>query len=120
MLCCAQQTAVAAVAAATFVCGCCQVQNSAKTPMMSVLLEGPSGSGKTALAASAAIASQFPFAKVCMHILSRKLMQVQEGVVWVFWRERAALAASAPELLCSTQSLAAACSGITSCQSTDL
>jgi adenylate kinase family enzyme len=32
--------------------------------MMSVLLEGPSGSGKTALAASAAIASQFPFAKV--------------------------------------------------------
>jgi vesicle-fusing ATPase len=40
------------------------VQNSAKTPMMSVLLEGPSGSGKTALAASAAIASQFPFAKV--------------------------------------------------------
>jgi vesicle-fusing ATPase len=45
---------------------CCQVQNSAKTPMMSVLLEGPSGSGKTALAASAAIASQFPFAKVCV------------------------------------------------------
>jgi hypothetical protein len=43
---------------------CHQVQNSAKTPMMSVLLEGPSGSGKTALAASAAIASQFPFAKV--------------------------------------------------------
>ncbi|KAF6256958.1 N-ethylmaleimide sensitive fusion protein [Scenedesmus sp. NREL 46B-D3] len=41
-----------------------QVQSSAKTPMMSVLLEGPSGSGKTALAASAAIASQFPFAKI--------------------------------------------------------
>ncbi|WIA31160.1 hypothetical protein OEZ86_001171 [Tetradesmus obliquus] len=41
-----------------------QVQNSAKTPMMSVLLEGPSGSGKTALAASAAVASQFPFAKI--------------------------------------------------------
>eukprot|EP00879_Flechtneria_rotunda_P013941 GHRR01014560.1.p1 GENE.GHRR01014560.1~~GHRR01014560.1.p1 ORF type:complete len:485 (+),score=178.54 GHRR01014560.1:1437-2891(+) len=41
-----------------------QVQNSEKTPLMSVLLEGPSGSGKTALAASAAIESQFPFVKV--------------------------------------------------------
>jgi hypothetical protein len=40
------------------------VQSSDKTPLLSVLLEGPSGSGKTALAASAAIASAFPFAKV--------------------------------------------------------
>jgi hypothetical protein len=32
--------------------------------MLSVLLEGPQGSGKTALAATAAIESAFPFAKV--------------------------------------------------------
>lgn len=41
-----------------------QVQHSDKTPLLSVLLEGPDGSGKTALAAHAAIASEFPFAKV--------------------------------------------------------
>jgi vesicle-fusing ATPase len=41
-----------------------QVQHSEKTPLLSVLLEGPDGSGKTALAAHAAIQSEFPFAKV--------------------------------------------------------
>eukprot|EP00878_Enallax_costatus_P019245 GHUV01020299.1.p1 GENE.GHUV01020299.1~~GHUV01020299.1.p1 ORF type:complete len:671 (+),score=177.44 GHUV01020299.1:714-2726(+) len=41
-----------------------QVRNSAKTPLLSVLLEGPSGSGKTALSARAAIDSQFPFVKI--------------------------------------------------------
>lgn len=41
-----------------------QVQHSDKTPLLSVLLEGPDGSGKTALAAHAAIQSEFPFAKV--------------------------------------------------------
>jgi vesicle-fusing ATPase len=40
------------------------VQHSDKTPLLSVLLEGPDGSGKTALAAHAAIQSEFPFAKV--------------------------------------------------------
>lgn len=40
------------------------MQHSDKTPLLSVLLEGPDGSGKTALAAHAAIQSEFPFAKV--------------------------------------------------------
>lgn len=53
-------------------CNCCcliflhQVQHSEKTPLLSVLLEGPDGSGKTALAAHAAIQSEFPFAKVTL------------------------------------------------------
>jgi len=42
------------------------VQHSDKTPLLSVLLEGPDGSGKTALAAHAAIQSEFPFAKVTL------------------------------------------------------
>ncbi|KXZ46923.1 hypothetical protein GPECTOR_39g417 [Gonium pectorale] len=41
-----------------------QVRNSDKTPLLSVVLEGPVGSGKSALAASAAIESDFPFVKV--------------------------------------------------------
>ena len=41
-----------------------QVRGSDKTPLLSVLLEGPLGAGKTALAASAAIESEFPFVKV--------------------------------------------------------
>lgn len=41
-----------------------QVVNSEKTPLLTVLMEGPPGSGKTALAATAALDSGFPFAKV--------------------------------------------------------
>ncbi|KND03204.1 AAA family ATPase SEC18 [Spizellomyces punctatus DAOM BR117] len=41
-----------------------QVRNSKRTPLVSVLLHGPSGSGKTALAATIAMASDFPFIKL--------------------------------------------------------
>ncbi|KAI9203249.1 P-loop containing nucleoside triphosphate hydrolase protein [Polychytrium aggregatum] len=41
-----------------------QVRNSARTPLVSVLLHGPSGSGKTALAASIAMASEYPLIKL--------------------------------------------------------
>ncbi|GIL90412.1 hypothetical protein Vretimale_18282 [Volvox reticuliferus] len=41
-----------------------QVQDSDKTPLLSVVLEGPVGSGKSALAAAAAKNSDFPFCKV--------------------------------------------------------
>ncbi|TGZ83939.1 AAA-domain-containing protein [Ascodesmis nigricans] len=41
-----------------------QVRNSNATPLVSVLLHGPPGSGKTALAASIAMASEFPFIKL--------------------------------------------------------
>lgn len=40
-----------------------QVRNSEKTPVLSCLLEGPAGAGKSALAANAAIESEFPFVK---------------------------------------------------------
>ncbi len=47
---------------------CCpvavQVRHSAKTPLLSCLLEGPAGTGKTALAASMGIDSDFPFVKI--------------------------------------------------------
>ncbi|GAA5874930.1 hypothetical protein JCM8547_003614, partial [Rhodosporidiobolus lusitaniae] len=41
-----------------------QVRMSERTPLVSVLLHGPAGSGKTALAATIALASQFPFIKL--------------------------------------------------------
>lgn len=41
-----------------------QVKNSERTPLVSVLVHGPSGSGKTALAATMALASEFPFIKL--------------------------------------------------------
>ncbi|KAJ9118952.1 hypothetical protein QFC24_005918 [Naganishia onofrii] len=41
-----------------------QVRNSTRTPLVSVLLHGPPGSGKTALAATMAMASDFPFIKL--------------------------------------------------------
>jgi len=41
-----------------------QVRNSTRTPLVSVLVHGPSGSGKTALAATIAMASEFPFIKL--------------------------------------------------------
>ncbi len=41
-----------------------QVQNSDKTPLLTCLLEGPAGSGKSAMAATAALDSEFPFVKV--------------------------------------------------------
>jgi len=41
-----------------------QVRSSAKTPLMSVLLKGPPSSGKTALAAKAAVESDFPFIRM--------------------------------------------------------
>ncbi|RKP27921.1 P-loop containing nucleoside triphosphate hydrolase protein [Syncephalis pseudoplumigaleata] len=41
-----------------------QVKTSVRTPVMSVLLHGPPGSGKTALAATMAMASDFPFIKL--------------------------------------------------------
>ncbi|KAK9479062.1 P-loop containing nucleoside triphosphate hydrolase protein [Lipomyces japonicus] len=41
-----------------------QVRKSEHTPLVSVLLHGPPGAGKTALAASIAMASDFPFIKL--------------------------------------------------------
>jgi len=41
-----------------------QVRTSAKTPLMTVLLEGSPATGKTALAASTAVASQYPFVRL--------------------------------------------------------
>ncbi len=41
-----------------------QVTTSEKTSLLTCLLAGPAGSGKTALAATAALKSGFPFAKV--------------------------------------------------------
>ena len=41
-----------------------QTRNSARTPLLTALLEGPAGSGKTAIAATLGIDSQFPFVKV--------------------------------------------------------
>lgn len=41
-----------------------QVRNSARTPLVCALLHGSSGSGKTALAATIALASDFPFIKL--------------------------------------------------------
>ena len=40
------------------------VRTSQRTPVVSVLLHGPPGSGKTALAATIALASEFPFIKL--------------------------------------------------------
>ncbi|KAJ1555347.1 transport between ER and Golgi ATPase protein [Cladochytrium tenue] len=41
-----------------------QVKNSERTPLVSVLFHGPPGSGKTAIAATVAMASDFPFIKL--------------------------------------------------------
>lgn len=41
-----------------------QVRQSARTPLVSVLLSGPAGSGKTAVAATIAMQSDFPFIKL--------------------------------------------------------
>ncbi|KAI9183231.1 transport between ER and Golgi ATPase protein [Blastocladiella emersonii ATCC 22665] len=41
-----------------------QVRESARTPLVSVLLHGPAGAGKTALAATMAMSSEFPFIKL--------------------------------------------------------
>ncbi|EJU06606.1 AAA-domain-containing protein [Dacryopinax primogenitus] len=41
-----------------------QVRTSQRTPLVSILLHGPPGSGKTALAATIAMASEFPFIKI--------------------------------------------------------
>ncbi|KAG4302358.1 hypothetical protein PCANB_001375 [Pneumocystis canis] len=41
-----------------------QVRKSERTPLISILLHGPPGSGKTALAATIALASEFPFIKL--------------------------------------------------------
>ncbi|KAL7520558.1 hypothetical protein ACHAWX_005275 [Stephanocyclus meneghinianus] len=41
-----------------------QVRTSAKTPLMSVLLQGPVSSGKTAVAAKVAVESGFPFVRI--------------------------------------------------------
>ncbi|KAJ3367800.1 transport between ER and Golgi ATPase protein [Allomyces arbusculus] len=41
-----------------------QVKESARTPLVSVLLHGPPGAGKTALAATMAMSSDFPFVKL--------------------------------------------------------
>ncbi|GAA6033283.1 hypothetical protein JCM8097_006668 [Rhodosporidiobolus ruineniae] len=41
-----------------------QVRTSERTPLVSVLIHGPAGSGKTALAATIALASEFPFIKL--------------------------------------------------------
>ena len=40
------------------------MQKSAKTTLLTALLEGPPGAGKTALAATVGLASEFPFVKV--------------------------------------------------------
>lgn len=41
-----------------------QVHNSDKTPLLTCILEGPAGSGKSAMAATAAMESEYPFIKV--------------------------------------------------------
>lgn len=41
-----------------------QVRKSERTPLVCALLHGPSGAGKTALAATIAMASDFPFIKL--------------------------------------------------------
>ncbi|KAJ3339956.1 transport between ER and Golgi ATPase protein [Gonapodya sp. JEL0774] len=41
-----------------------QVRNSPRTPLVSVLFYGPHGAGKTAIAATIAMASEFPFIKL--------------------------------------------------------
>ncbi|KAM0792734.1 hypothetical protein ACM66B_002510 [Microbotryomycetes sp. NB124-2] len=41
-----------------------QVRNSDRTPLVSLLVHGPPGTGKTALAATIAMASDFPFIKL--------------------------------------------------------
>ena len=41
-----------------------QVKKSSRTPLVSVVVHGPPGSGKTALAATIAMASDFPFVKL--------------------------------------------------------
>ena len=41
-----------------------QLQNSSRTNLLSVVFEGPPGAGKTALAASMALQSTFPFARL--------------------------------------------------------
>lgn len=41
-----------------------QVRHSTRTPLVSILLHGPPGAGKTALAATIAMASDFPFIKL--------------------------------------------------------
>lgn len=41
-----------------------QVRTSTRTPLVTVLLHGPPGSGKTALAATIAVASDYPFIKL--------------------------------------------------------
>ncbi|KAI8834492.1 P-loop containing nucleoside triphosphate hydrolase protein [Chytridium lagenaria] len=41
-----------------------QVRNSSRTPLVSILLHGPSGAGKSAIAATIAMASDFPFIKL--------------------------------------------------------
>jgi len=41
-----------------------QVRKSDRTPLVAALLHGPSGAGKTALAATIAMASDFPFIKL--------------------------------------------------------
>jgi vesicle-fusing ATPase len=41
-----------------------QTRTSAKTPLMTVLLDGPGATGKTALAARAAVSSEFPFVRL--------------------------------------------------------
>jgi len=41
-----------------------QLQQSERTPLLSILLEGPVGAGKTALAATLALRSDFPFIKL--------------------------------------------------------
>jgi replication-associated recombination protein RarA len=41
-----------------------QVENSNRTPLVSVLLEGTVGCGKTALASNLAVTSGFPYVKL--------------------------------------------------------
>mmetsp|Transcript_33212 Transcript_33212/g.93107 ORF Transcript_33212/g.93107 Transcript_33212/m.93107 type:complete len:736 (+) Transcript_33212:146-2353(+) len=53
-----------------------QVENSDKTPLVSVLLEGRTGSGKTALAATIAQKSQFPYVKL---IAPEKMVGLSEA-----------------------------------------
>ena len=47
-----------------------QVRTSAKTPLMTVLLEGRAHTGKTALAARTAVTSEFPFVRLLIRGLA--------------------------------------------------
>ncbi|KAF7731559.1 transport between ER and Golgi ATPase protein [Apophysomyces ossiformis] len=73
-----------------------QVRQSARTPLVSILLHGPAGSGKTALAATIAMESEFPFIKLIspetmvgmtenqkIAEINKEILNIERHVDWV-------------------------------------